>query len=405
MGAIADIPSYWARWLKVYWWMLEPLEKVRSPVGKWVIAHTPVVWDVASLTSLSMIGAARWSVYDKPSVDDTPGRTYLVFETNFNGDEDAYFEAFSVVVPSSMRLTWKLGPFGGPHIPDVGRTGEFIQYINEEKVTDIFGYYAAYPRASTKMIRAALTLQSELATFDRDFRNRDPATFERGYDEFAARVQHVRDPDVSDPGYKAGDGPGAGALSIVAPVVQDEAGLRAKLQSLDHEPERVIPTDRTHFARWMLVKPRQFGRKNTDGRTHLLFSAWFDYRRVDDDEEAPALYAKALYQSLAGMNSIWAHCGVVDNDDPDSFWDQVKDCVIPMGIPFLGYKGFTVPDVKHALAWVDAFKSFAAESQRKDAVTLRDDWRATFPLTKPPFAERRGMPPTPPPTPPLRVPA
>ena len=56
-----------------------------------------------------MIGFARWSMIDRipAGVDKeqaTPlRRPFLLFETNFNGDHDAYFEAFAFVVPKPMN--------------------------------------------------------------------------------------------------------------------------------------------------------------------------------------------------------------------------------------------------------------------------------------------------------------
>jgi hypothetical protein len=388
MTAFSPIPRYWSRWLKLYWRLLKPLENWRSPFGRWIIAHAPGLKDVDSLTRLSMISFARWSLLEKASPDGANKENFLLFESNFNGDHDSYLEAFSLVVPTSMRLTWRLGPFGGPGIPDVGNVSEFLRYVNERQIRPISGYYRAYPNVSTKMVRAALELRPRVERFDSQFRDDEPAAFIEAYQEFLADVQNIRNPRLESTHKTA-----TGVLSVLAPVVEDEEGLKSKLDSLSLDPGRVIPTDRTHFARWVFVERLDHTKKGTDeGTPHLLFSAWFDRRSEDSEEQGQEQYVRALHRSLGGMEAIWQHCGFENTGDPNQFWKDIRDHRVPLGIPFYGYQNVTVKEVEDALEWSEAFWAFAADCQGKGAGDLHRKWREAFPLRRIPFSERRKIP-------------
>jgi hypothetical protein len=398
MTAFTAVPRYWTRWLRVYWWALKPLERVQSDRGRWLIAHTPLLKDVDSLTALTMISFARWSVETMPARSSSNGsrpQPYVLFETNFNGDNDQYLEGFSLVVPSSMRLTWRLGPLGGFHVPDVGRVSRFLRYVNQVKLRSIYGYYCAYPNASTKMIRAALALRQRVGEFNRDFANEgDPATFLREYRKLLTNVQKIRNPRLDRPDKAgAGTGTGTGTLSVLAPVVEarkDE--LRRNLEALSVAPEEVVPTDRTHFARWILVDGLESAPNREEDRTpYLLFSAWFDYRKQDSEEQGQEQYVKALHRSLAGREAIWEHCGFKGSGEADQFWDEMRNHRVKLGIPFYGYEGMTVKEVRDALECAERFSAFAVDSQGREAGALQQTWRDTFLERRAIFRERRKL--------------
>jgi hypothetical protein len=405
MTAFTAVPRYWARWLRFYWWALQPLERVQSKFGRWVMAHLPTLKDVESLTALSMISFARWSIIDSPPSEggaDGPGTTYVLFETNFNGDNDSYLEAFSLVVPSSMRLTWRLGPLGSYHVPDVARVSGFLRYVNRAQLRPISGYRSAYPNASTKQVRLALELDPRIRHFDQNFRGADPDAFLREYTKLVAGSQTIRNP-WRKPSRKVG------ALSILAPVIDSQRDeLELQLQRLSDTTVELFP-ERTHFARWILVERRETRGTGYDRAPYLLFSAWFDYRpeelelsAADREEQGHRTYAKALYQSLGGRaNTIWSNCTYEEvlqapgNPDlPSQFWEFRR---VKVGIPFYGYEGATVREIEEALLLTATFARFAVEAQGLAAADLQSKWVTTFPpspvpepLPSQPLQERVG---------------
>jgi hypothetical protein len=377
--AFAKIPWYWEPWLKGYWWGLKRLKgALRTAPGKLVIPRIPGLRDADALVALSFITFARWSTWRKRTIFGDEEK-YLLFETNFNGDHDAYLEAFSVVVPLSMKLTWKLGPLGGYGIPNVSGTSEFLRYIGDNEIPrrQIYGIYNAHPHGSVKMIQAALALRPKVEAFDSEFRDEIPANFERGFRDLLAAVQHIRDPRVEL------EKTTTGSLCVLAPVLADDVKFQIKLDALSFNTAEHIPQDRTHSARWALVEPPDFSKDNKDPTRYLLFTAWFDHSKGMEPEAAQREYATALHRTLAGRESVWQHCGFRNTADPELFWNDLRDHRVGLGIPFYGYEGTAVSDVDDALDLATAFWDFCADAQDLRGPDLKDSWEATFPLPEP----------------------
>src|SRR2546422_11775317 len=94
---------YWPHWLSLYWNGTNSLAWVaaRSELMNRVLSKSFLVTG-EKLVRLSFINFARWSVVRRVPANAAHGDVekfpygYVLFETNYNGDQDLYFEAFSM---------------------------------------------------------------------------------------------------------------------------------------------------------------------------------------------------------------------------------------------------------------------------------------------------------------------
>ena len=142
------------------------------------------------LQQLSFINFAHWSIVrrfpnDGPPQGPDPKRSrQMLFESNFNGTWDQYFDAFAQVMTFNFKLFWGSSPkFPGP-MP----TGPFRDWIRAHN-TDANHYYCAYPDGTATTIRSSLALQRELALFAQTTSHMDPAQFQRAFETFVTQVQ------------------------------------------------------------------------------------------------------------------------------------------------------------------------------------------------------------------------
>ena len=357
-STIVTISAGSRRWedeVRLHWRQMRLLRRTPLRLLPW--------FQPKKLTKLSMIGFARWSLFDRiptggPKQQAIPlARPFLLFETNYNGDRDHYFESFSYVVPNAMNRVW-LKAYG---VPDARRVSEWQRHV-KDNMLPIECYYSAYPDASTKTIRSALELDNMLA----DFRPRAGSmTAERFAAEFAAllgRVQRINDPKTRTRGR-------TGSLTTLIPVAEcRRQELRQALQSLT-EPPSPVPAA-THFARWCVVdRLKMPSRYGSDPTSYLLFSAWFDGEAQD--------YAGALHERMGAerAEAIWAHCGF-GGGGPESFSDYLMKHRVEAGSDFSGYEGVSVSEVHAALAQWESFHSFASHSQSPalNAANLLTTW-------------------------------
>jgi hypothetical protein len=343
LTAFTPVRRWWSWWLKrLFWPLLGARPRMLDP-----------------LIRLSLIGAARWSLFDR--VPPTAPRSeatrfpqpYVPFESNFNGGSDDYLEAFALVVLWGMRGTWA-GAYG---VPDMARVSEFERYVRGVHVAPAY-YYCAYPDASAKMVRSALELGRRLGPFEERAATLDDERFCREYLDLLTWATRIRNPQPSP---RTGH---TGMLSILTPVADGEvAQLEADLARLSDGPPPV-PTETTHFARWTVVPPLPRGSEAAaEAGTHLLFAAWFD--GSEDD------YLRELDECLGDRaEAIWGHRrGARD----------LRAGHVPVGLPFLGYDGVTVAEIRASLADADRFWTFAKQSQGVAPAELRRQWSRVFP--------------------------
>ena len=354
MVAISPIRRCWAVWLRGYY-----------PFLRWLVNRRVIPPPIKSLIKLSMIGFARWSVFDRiPASGDGEGlkrlRTpYLLFETNFDGDSDRYLESFCLVLPWGMRGNW----WGAYHVPNVRKVSRFVDYVNRHKVPIAY-YYSAYPEASTKRIRYARALKREIADFNRQTAYESSDGFQRAYFVLLEKVQRIQRLGPESPPTRNTE-----ALTVMTRVQDSHLQpLKSELDQLRAEPP-VLPKC-THFARWAVVDHLRPLGKHVDPTSYLLFSAWFD---CTVDKYLPALHAALGTHA----ESIWGHCGL-DVGDLSKFEHQLRANAVTPGTKFHAYDGMTVDEVHEARRCAERFSEFAIEHQTCDAEALQSAWNTEW---------------------------
>jgi len=170
---ISPVHRWWALWLRMTW----PLADRSAPIKR-------------PLLRLSFIHFAHWSLVSRMPAGAPRGRArklphpYLLFQSNFDDDIDAYIDAFALVVPWRMRAMWQ-GVFRFPGPRPVDR---FLSFI-VERTTPAQYYYCAYPEASSTMVLAALRLSELHHRLAAEAGSLDDAAFAMRYADFLAQSQ------------------------------------------------------------------------------------------------------------------------------------------------------------------------------------------------------------------------
>ena len=170
---ISPVHRWWAAWLRISWPLADRLAPVKRP-----------------LLALSFIHFAHWSLVQRmpPGAHGARARRlphpYLLFQSNFNDDLNAYIDAFSLVVPVRMRAMWQ-GVFGFPGARPVDR---FLSFV-VARTTPTHYYYCAHPEASSTMIGAALRLSARHRRFLAETAGLSDAAFAARYADFLAETQ------------------------------------------------------------------------------------------------------------------------------------------------------------------------------------------------------------------------
>src|SRR5271166_6510511 len=112
---ISPVRRWWGLWLRTTWPAADRVAPVKRP-----------------LLRLSFIHFAHWSLIEHmPPARQTGARRlphpYLLFQTNFDDDLNAYIDAFALVVPWRMRAMWQ-GVF---HFPGPRPVDRFLSFIVE----------------------------------------------------------------------------------------------------------------------------------------------------------------------------------------------------------------------------------------------------------------------------------
>jgi hypothetical protein len=172
-----------------WWWaILLRLEFALVALLKRVLRQT---LPSRAVRRLSFISFARWALVKRIPPEPRSGRrgkrlphSYIVFQSNFYGAPQEYFEAFARGLKWRMRGLWG----GAYRVPDPNQLAEFSVYINDAWIPAQH-YYAAYPNASTKMVLAAVELRKHFHEFAEQAPELDPDRFAAEYARFLVRVQ------------------------------------------------------------------------------------------------------------------------------------------------------------------------------------------------------------------------
>jgi hypothetical protein len=126
-----------------------------------------------------------------PSCEEHLRSKYLVFESNCDGDLDAYLNGLADSIPDHLDAIWS-------HCAGYPRQGAtdrqaFIAYMKACQLETTF-YFAAVNNKSVSATLCALQTQTAVTDFIAGHQGADPATLQRDFIEFAARVKSLPAP-------------------------------------------------------------------------------------------------------------------------------------------------------------------------------------------------------------------
>jgi hypothetical protein len=164
--------------------LFTPVRRQWRPILKaafWLGKYVPLAQK--HILQFDFIHFVRWTV-----VPGLPGSKlnyqYLFFESNFDGPWQHYIDAFAYVIPKDIRFVWGRGvQFPAP--PPAEPLKSWIARNSMEGGT----YYCAYPEASTRMVKSALTVREALARLVADAEHQSPAQFKAAYERFLTEHQ------------------------------------------------------------------------------------------------------------------------------------------------------------------------------------------------------------------------
>jgi hypothetical protein len=161
-----------------------PLVKLALWLGKYVpMAQKHIL-------QFEFIHFVRWTIVrELPHSGGAEQRTrlnypYLFFESNFDGPWHHYIDAFAYIIPRDISLLWGRGiDFPGP--PPAEPLKAWIGRNSMEGGT----YYSAYPQASTRMVKGALSVSKGMERLLGDAEGQSPEEFKAAYERFLTDQQ------------------------------------------------------------------------------------------------------------------------------------------------------------------------------------------------------------------------
>jgi hypothetical protein len=119
-----------------------------------------------------------------PSCEEHLKSKYLIFESNLDGDLDTYLAGLAANIPEHLDAIWKhcVG------YPGAANRQAFIDYMKACQLTTTF-YFAAVNDKSVPETLRALQTQAAVTEFIATHQGADPASLQRDFIEFAARLR------------------------------------------------------------------------------------------------------------------------------------------------------------------------------------------------------------------------
>ena len=153
---------------------------------RWYLGHLPRDHK-SPFARISSTYLARLVVMDDvvyvgaPACEEHLKSRYLIFETNFDGDLDAYLTLMARETPEFVEAVWKhcVG------YPGLSGLAAFIAYMKKCQITTTF-YFADVNDRTVQTSLKALQTQSALARFIEKHQGQPPAEIQR---EFGALLQ------------------------------------------------------------------------------------------------------------------------------------------------------------------------------------------------------------------------
>ena len=119
-----------------------------------------------------------------PSCEEHLKSKYLIFESNLDGDLDTYLAGLAANIPEHLDAIWKhcVG------YPGTANRKAFVDYMKACQLTTTF-YFAAVNDKSVPETLRALQTQAAVTEFIATHQGADPASLQRDFIEFAARLR------------------------------------------------------------------------------------------------------------------------------------------------------------------------------------------------------------------------
>jgi hypothetical protein len=131
---------------------------------------------------------------------------YLVFESNFDGELDAYLTRMAREISEAVEAVWA-HCIGYPGLADVEK---FVAYMKKCQLTTTF-YFADVNDKTVQETLRALHIQNGLATFIERNQGKPPAQLQAAFAEFWSSVQNSPPP-----------APGAKAVGLLPCFIADK---------------------------------------------------------------------------------------------------------------------------------------------------------------------------------------
>jgi hypothetical protein len=163
----------------IRWYLARQPRDRRSPLARVTGTHQArlVVMD-----DVAYVGA--------PACEEHLKSRYLVFESNFDGELDAYLMRMATEAREFVHSVWQ-HCVGYPGVDDAHA---FAAYMKKCQVNTTF-YFADVNNKTVKQNLQALQLQSALARFIERHQGEEPAVLQKAFGEFLDAMRRAPAPD------------------------------------------------------------------------------------------------------------------------------------------------------------------------------------------------------------------
>jgi hypothetical protein len=241
------------------------------------------------LERLAFIFFARWTIVDELPPARRLKSSYLLFESNFDGSRAEYLDAFADRLPTRIAALWETCYGFAEEVERNARgarfpPGDFKRFVTKNELR-VLHFYAAYPEATTRIVRQAVALADRLER--RRGRVDDVAA--------ALALGPAPEPEAWPVQLRRTAGAwwrnvtgryGVRPVTLALPIAPERADeIVERLAALDQRDSPLAAVPGTHFARFALI-PReliQLGQPAADvlDGPYLLYTGNHDGRRSD----------------------------------------------------------------------------------------------------------------------------
>lgn len=128
--------------------------------------------------------------FGAPSCEEHLASRYLVFESNFDGELDAYLARLAREIPDVVEAVWQ----HCEGYPGVQNVPAFIGYLKKCQLTTTF-YFADVNDKTVQQTLRALQTQSAVTSFIEQNQSKAPQDLQRDFLEFASRLRSAPAPE------------------------------------------------------------------------------------------------------------------------------------------------------------------------------------------------------------------